>query len=144
MEQLFYKKKKSERPVDALAVKTSLTHLLTTWNQEMLAHLKINIRSMQIPSVVDFCLQLWESISDKFPPLVMMMMKMMKMMKMMMMIRWRRPILPPWQINGPTWEGHPSLHQWMMMMMMVIYILWCSVCLYVCNEKSSLPPGSLL
>ena len=32
---------KSERPVDALAVKTSLSHLLTTWNQEMLAHLKI-------------------------------------------------------------------------------------------------------
>ena len=31
---------KSERPVDALAVKTSLSHLLTTWNQEMLAHLK--------------------------------------------------------------------------------------------------------
>ena len=35
---------KSERPVDALAVKNinySLTHSLTTWNQEMLAHLKI-------------------------------------------------------------------------------------------------------
>ena len=32
---------RSERPVDALAVKTSLSHLLTTWNQEMLAHLKI-------------------------------------------------------------------------------------------------------
>ena len=30
-----------KRPVDALAVKTSITHLLTTWNQEMLAHLKI-------------------------------------------------------------------------------------------------------
>ena len=30
----------SKRPVDALAVKTSITHLLTTWNQEMLAHLK--------------------------------------------------------------------------------------------------------
>ena len=30
---------KSERPVDALAEKgESLTHLLTTWNQEMLAH----------------------------------------------------------------------------------------------------------
>ena len=34
----------SERPVDALAEKgESLTHLLTTWNQKMLAHLKINI-----------------------------------------------------------------------------------------------------
>ena len=32
----------SERPVDALAEKGELlTHLLTTWNQEMLAHLKI-------------------------------------------------------------------------------------------------------
>ena len=31
----------SERPVDALAEKDELlTHLLTTWNQEMLAHLK--------------------------------------------------------------------------------------------------------
>ena len=33
-------RKKSERPVDALALKISITHLLTTWNQEMLAHLK--------------------------------------------------------------------------------------------------------
>ena len=33
----------SERPVDALAVKTSITYLLTTWNQEMLAHLKISL-----------------------------------------------------------------------------------------------------
>ena len=35
------KKNNSERPVDVLAEKgESLTHLLTTWNQEMLAHLK--------------------------------------------------------------------------------------------------------
>ena len=34
------KKKKSERPVDALAENgKSLTHPLTAWNQEMLAHL---------------------------------------------------------------------------------------------------------
>ena len=33
-------KKNSERPVDALAVKTLMTHLRTTWNQEMIAHLK--------------------------------------------------------------------------------------------------------
>ena len=33
-------KQKSKRPVDALAVKAYITHLLTTWNQEMLAHLK--------------------------------------------------------------------------------------------------------
>ena len=32
-------KKKSERPVDALAVKISITERLTTSNQEMLAHL---------------------------------------------------------------------------------------------------------
>ena len=33
--------KKSERPVDALAKNgKSLTHPLTAWNQEMLAHLK--------------------------------------------------------------------------------------------------------
>ena len=34
-------KNKSERPGDALVVKTSLTDSRTTWNQEMLAHLKI-------------------------------------------------------------------------------------------------------
>ena len=34
------RKQKSKRPVDALAVKAYITHLLTTWNQEMLAHLK--------------------------------------------------------------------------------------------------------
>ena len=33
-------RKKSERPVDALAVKISITQRLTTSNQEMLAHLK--------------------------------------------------------------------------------------------------------
>ena len=33
--------KNSERPIDAPAVKTYVTHLLTTWIQEMLAHLKI-------------------------------------------------------------------------------------------------------
>ena len=32
----------------------------------------------------------------------------------------------------------------MVMMVMVIYILWWSVCLSVCHEKWSLPPGSLL
>ena len=32
----------------------------------------------------------------------------------------------------------------MTMIMMTIYILWWSVCLFVCHEKSSLPPGSLL
>ena len=36
---------------------------------------------------------------------------------------------------------HPMM---MMMTMMMIYILWCSVCLSVCHKKSSLPPGSLL
>ena len=38
----------SERPVDALAEKgESLTHSLTTWNQEMLAHLKsTNLRTV--------------------------------------------------------------------------------------------------
>ena len=36
----FSDKKKSERAVDALAVKKSLTHPLITSNQEMLAHLK--------------------------------------------------------------------------------------------------------
>ena len=35
-----YYKNKSKRPADALAVKAYITHLLTTWNQEMLAHLK--------------------------------------------------------------------------------------------------------
>ena len=42
----------SQRPVDALAVKTSLAHLLTTWNQEMLAHLKMSICS-QVCRVVE-------------------------------------------------------------------------------------------
>ena len=32
---------KSKRPVDALAVKAYITHLLKTWNQEMQAHLKM-------------------------------------------------------------------------------------------------------
>ena len=36
---------KSERPVDALAVKISIYHPLTTWNQEMLSHLK-NVQCM--------------------------------------------------------------------------------------------------
>ena len=40
--------KKSKRPVDALAVKAYITHLLTTWNQEMLAHLKMNSWKIQI------------------------------------------------------------------------------------------------
>ena len=43
--RLLIKQNKSERPVDALAVKNinySLTDSLTTSNQEMLAHLKIS------------------------------------------------------------------------------------------------------
>ena len=42
-------KKNSERPVDALALKISMTHLLTTWNQEMLAHLKNNCNDLPLP-----------------------------------------------------------------------------------------------
>ena len=44
--------------------------------------------------------------------------------------------------------GHPGHSimriQVITMMIVVIYILWWSVCLSVCHEKSSLPPGSFL
>ena len=39
-----------------------------------------------------------------------------------------------------TWQD--GMRSWMMMVM--IYILWWSVCVSVCHEKWSLPPGSLL
>ena len=42
-------KNNSERPVDALAVK-KVTHWLTTWNQEMLAYLKMLVQ----PSVYEY------------------------------------------------------------------------------------------
>ena len=48
-----------------------------------------------------------------------------------------------WCGIGYLTQNWPKINN-VIVKMMMIYILWCSVCLFVCHEKSSLPPGSYL
>ena len=62
-----YYKNKSKRPVDALAVKAYITHLLTTWNQEMLAHLKklqLQFHLISSTSINEKCVKYLQKLSD--------------------------------------------------------------------------------
>ena len=44
-----------------------------------------------------------------------------------------------------SWATSSTTERWpLSICLMMIYILWWSVCVSVCNEKWSLPPGSLL
>ena len=83
------------------------------------------------------------------------------MITLVLTTRWPPPPCPTWKRWSRSLSNEPRIFVrnqprpgdlfvmviivvMMMMVVVVIYILWCSVCLCVCNEKWSLPPGSLL